>query len=235
MFEISKILKKLADGKPLTEEERFKIIKKQKVNLEVLRYLSGRFKNLTIEIVGKYEGNVMELMKLSLLEGWCWQTTETAIVFLNDDDYIERGNLIFERYSDGDVNKYYHSWICFKYKGEEYIFDPCLDLLCKKDLYHKVFEVDIRGRVTAKEVRDMLIYNIQNPKQKNNTISESEQKVAAFMKKYFGSALEEKKDEVIIDEYATVNCPFYRNNTGYRAVIEDKKIKKLIAHYYYNA
>lgn len=132
MFEISKILKKLADGKPLTEEERFKIIKKQKVNLEVLRYLGDRFKNLTIEIVGKYEGNVMDLMKLGLLEDWCWQTTETAIVFLNDEDYIERGNLIFERYSDGDVNKYYHSWICFKHKGEEYIFDPCLDLLCKK-------------------------------------------------------------------------------------------------------
>lgn len=89
--------------------------------------------------------------------------------------------------------------------------------------------------VTAKEVRDMLIYNIQNPKPKNNATSKSEQKAAAFMKKYFGSALEEKKDEVIIDEYDTVNSPFYRNNTGYRAVVEDSKIKKLIAHYYYNA
>ena len=95
----------------------------------------------------------MDLMKLGLLEGWCWQTTETAIMFLNDEDYIERGNLIFERYSDVNEYKYFHSWICFKYNNEEYIFDPCLDLLCKRNLYHKIFEVEIMGIVCAKNVR----------------------------------------------------------------------------------
>lgn len=234
MFEVHKILRKLANNESLTEEERFKIIKKQKVNLEILRYLSNRFKNLTIEIAGKYEGNVMDLMKLGLLEGWCWQTTETAIMFLNDEDYIERGNLIFERYRDGTEHKYFHSWICFRYKDEEYIFDPCLDLLCKKDIYHKIFEVDIMGRVIAKKVRNILIYNIENPKSKHIAISESEQKAEEFMRKYFGSVLDEKKKEIIIDDDDTIDSPFFRNNTGYRGVIEDKKIKKLIAHYYYN-
>ena len=233
MFEINKIKNKLANKMPLTEEERFRIINNQKIKPEVLKYLSDRFKNLTIEIVDKYEGNIIDLMKLGLLEGWCWQTTETAIVFLNDDDYIERGNLIFEKYIDY-THTYYHSWICFKYKDEEYIFDPCLDLLCKKELYHNIFEVDIIGRVTAKKVRKVLIYNLENKKTKKEPLSNSEKKASEFMKKYFSSALEDKKDDVTIDD-DDVNSSFYRNNTGYRAVLENKKIKKLTAHYYYNA
>lgn len=57
------------------------------------------------------------------LEGWCWQTTESAIIFLNDDDYIERGTLKFDTETPG----YYHSWICFKFDDIEYVFDPCLN------------------------------------------------------------------------------------------------------------
>ena len=235
MFEINKIINKLVNKIPLTESERFKIINNKRVKPEVLKYLSERFKNLTIEIVDKHEGNIIDLMNQGLLVGWCWQTTETAIIFLNDDDYIERGNLIFEQYNDGHSYTYYHSWICFRYKDEEYVFDPCLELLCKKDLYHKVFEVDIRGKVSAKEVKNMLIYSVQNHKIKQNEKYKYGQKTEAFMKKYFGSTLDNKKDEVIIDDYENVNSPFYRNTAGYRVVLEDKKIKKLIAHYYYNA
>ena len=54
------------------------------------------------------------------------------------------------------------------------------------------------------------------------------------MKKYFGDSLERQKDEVRISGNDDVTSPMYRNSTGYKAVIEDGKIKKLVAHFYEN-
>ena len=56
--------------------------------------------------------------------------------FFQDNDYIERGSLS----SDKDEPRYNHSWICFKYKGCEYVLDPCLNFICKKKDYNKIFE-----------------------------------------------------------------------------------------------
>lgn len=229
MFEVSSIIKKLMNKEPLTEQERFKILNSKKVKPEVLEYLSSRFETLTIEICGDYEGNVLELMQRGLLEGWCWQTTETSIVFLNDNDYIERGNLKF-----GEYKSYYHSWICFVFDNEEYVLDPCLDLLCKKSLYSKIFETEVKGKSTAKEVRDFLIDCVLNPKSKEKDTSETEKAAEEFMKKFFGSALDRQKDETHISGNDNVDSPMYRNNTGYKAEIENGKIRKLVAHYYMN-
>ena len=55
------------------------------------------------------------------------------------------------------------------------------------------------------------------------------------MQKYFGSVFKAKRNEIIVDDSDTINSPFFRNNTGYKVELEDKKIKKLVAHYYYNA
>ena len=66
-----------------------------------------RINNLYIEFLGDYEGSLFELMAVGKLIDWCWQTTESAIVLLNDYDYIERGNL----YIDEATPEYYHSWI----------------------------------------------------------------------------------------------------------------------------
>ena len=46
--------------------------------------------------------------------------------------------------------------MCFKYDDVEYVLDPCLNLLCKKDDYSKIFEVDVKGRVSAKDVKEEL-------------------------------------------------------------------------------
>lgn len=177
----------------LTVEKRFDIINAKRVKSEVLEYLKSRFNNLIIEILGDYKGNIFDLMKQGYLEGWCWQTTETSIVFLDDEDYIERGDLKFEE------NYYYHhSWICFKYEKGEYILDPCLNILCKKDLYHKIFEVDIKGRVTAKQVRDELISKISAPKREEN-LSEAASFIRKFLEKHCSnSVLERQRQETNI-------------------------------------
>ena len=177
------------DNVGLSQDERFKILEENRADIEVYKYLKEKLKNLTIEVCGDYEGLVLDLMSCRALEGWCWQTTESSIIFLNDNDYIERGNLIFERYKLLD-KKYYHSWINFSYNDLEYTFDPWLNILCDKKIYQEVFEIDVMGRVNANEVRDELINAILNPKSKKIDNSSSSKFIDKFMKKYFGDTLE---------------------------------------------
>ena len=230
MFGINEILDKVISKKELTEEEKFKILRSKRIDTKVVEYLMNKLNNLHIEVLGKYEGSLFELMPVGKLEGWCWQTTESAIIFLNDDDYIERGNLKF----DERTPEYYHSWICFKFDGTEYVLDPCLSFLCKKSDYSKIFEIDVKGKVSAKAVQEELIKQITTPKENN---SESHKAFQSFMKSFMGdsydSYIESKKEEVTVCGPEDVNTPLYRNGAGYRTEIENGKIKKLTVHYYY--
>ena len=90
MFGINEILGKIFSKKTLTEEEKFEILKSKRINSKVVEYLMEKLNNLYIEVLGDYKGSLFELMPFGKLMGWCWQTTESAIVFLNDDDYILR-------------------------------------------------------------------------------------------------------------------------------------------------
>lgn len=203
MFGINAILNKVFSKEPLTEEERFKILHSKKIDSKVIEYLMEKLNNLYIEVLSDYEGSLFELMPVHKLEGWCWQTTESAIVFFNDDDYIERGYLLL----DEREPYYYHSWICFKYKNVEYVLDPCLNFLCRKKDYFKVFEIYVKGKVSAKAVKDELIEKI------------------TFYKT-------NKKELMFYESSQDANTPFYRNGAGYTADIENDKIRKLKVHYY---
>lgn len=231
MFGINEILYKDISRKELSEEEKFKILRSKRIDTSVVEYLMSKLNNLYIGVLGNYEGNLFELMKLGKLEGWCFQTTESAIVFLNDDDYIERGYLKF----DERTPKYYHSWICFKFDKIEYVLDPCLNFLCKKNDYSKIFEINVKGKISARAVKEELIRQVTAPKEKNN--SETNKKFQLFMKSIMGesydSYVERKKEEVIVDGPEDVNTPLYRNGAGYKVKIDNGKIKKLTVHYYY--
>lgn len=211
------------DYSQLTEMERFAKIRMQKVPSEVFNYIKSFFDNLHIEIVGKYEGNLIDLMNRGVLEGWCWQTTETAILFLPDDSYIERGNLKFDLYK-----LYYHSWIIFSYNRKKYVFDPCLQILCEKSYYDKIFEIQLKGKVTAKQVKEFFINYISNPPKK-----ETNEEVSQIMKMIFGESSERTKGEIVIEDEENPNAPMYRNGVGYKTELENGKIKRLVAHYYY--
>ena len=213
------------DYSQLTEMERFAKIRMHKVPTEVFEYLKSLFNNLHIEIVGKYEGNLIDLMNRGVLEGWCWQTTETASLFMEDSSYIERGNLKFDLY-----NLYYHSWINFVYKGKKYVFDPCLQILCEKSYYDRIFEIQVKGKVTAKEVKEYFINYISNPPKKE--VNEEFEKV--FRCIFGGSTSDRTKGEVVIEDEENPNSPMYRNGVGYKPTLENNQIKKLVAHYYIN-
>ena len=225
MFGINEILKKAMNHESLTEEEKFKLLNSKKINPQVIRYISHRLNKLYIEILGDDQGSLLELMRAGKLLGWCWQTTESAIVFFEDSDFIERGYLRI----DERTPRYYHSWISFTFKGNEYVFDPCFDLLCQKEDYFQIFEVEVKGKVSAKEVKEELIRQLTSPKEEIE--SEFLKKLQIFLNETLGEC-ERKKNEVVVHAPEDVNTPLYRNGAGYKAEIENKQIKKLAVHYY---
>ena len=231
MFGINEILGKVFSKKPLTEEEKFRILHSKRIDPSVVEYLMKKLNNLYIEVLSDCEGSLFQLMAVGKLIGWCWETTESAIVFLNDDDYIERGIL----YVDENTPNLFHSWICFSYNGIEYVFDPCLSLLCKKADYSELFEIDVKGKVSAKAVKEELIRQITAPKEEDN--SEAHKSFERFMKSILGASydrvIEEKKNEVTVHGPEDVNTPLYRNGSGYKIKLNGGKIKKLTVHYYY--
>ena len=121
---------------------------------------------------------------------------ESAILFLEDDAYIARGYLKFSRNKD-----YYHSWICFTYDNVDYVFDPCLNILCLKELYDKVFEVKVKGIVSAKKVKDYFI--------------------SSFHSDY-------SKEISFWQETENPYTPMYRNGCTYKADIENHTIKRVL-------
>lgn len=206
-----------------TEAERFTIIRMNKVPQEVYDYIKSFFDNLYIEIIDKYEGNLMDLMEMGVLEGWCWQTTETASLFLPDDSYIERGDLKLAS------NKlYYHSWINFTYNEKEYVFDPCLQILCEKEYYSNIFEITIKGTVTAKKVKEYFINYINNPPKR-----EINEELSDILKMALRVLPTGTKDEIVIYDEENPSAPMYRNGVGYKTELDKGQIKKLTAHYYH--
>lgn len=207
-------------------ERRFLDLRNNEADSEVYKYLKEILQYLYIEVCEDYEGKVIDLMKRELLMGWCWQTTNTSIIFFQDEDYISRGNLYF-----GKDQIYYHSWICFKYKNQEYVFDPCLNICCKKSLFDKIFEVDVKGIVTSKVVKEDLMHRIKYPKREkynNQIIKNNNNFMSNHIRNYYNH-------EVIIYGDDDVNSTIYEGIVGYRdLMIENGKIKNLKAQYYLN-
>lgn len=213
------------DEERLSEAQRIRLLRKVQADDNVIDYLKWRLKKLWIVLdsdLPHSEGNIMDMMEYNRLAGWCWQTTESAIVFFQDDDYIERGNLTFS-----PTRKYWHSWICFKYGNKTFVFDPCLQIIVEKKIYYHMFIVSqIAGKATAKEVKEDLISKIKTNEHKD--FRKKAESVAKFVPRKYA----EKGYETLIIGNGDVNSPMYENSTGYIATIKDNEIIELIAFYY---
>ncbi len=182
------------------------------------KYLDLKLRKVKINIAGEYQGYLMDLMRKGLLEGYCFQTTETACLVLDGQSVIQRGNL------HGGRRNYYHAWITLKLLNEEYAFDPCLNIVCKNSEYNDIFQPDIKGFVLAKEVLNML------QGKKNSTMTTD----FTFKSGLLQGLLSNKVEEIYILGNNDVFSPMYRNNTGYSLEEEKGKIKKLDAHFYWS-
>ena len=211
---------------------KIKKVNENKCDKEVYEYLKEKLKNLKIDITSKYKNsNILDLMNKGALEGWCFQTSESAILLFNDDDYIQRGYLK----SDDNLD-YYHSWIVFNYEDKKYIFDPCLQLISEYEIYHNVFQTKILANIKSKEVKKYIINYIKNHSKKEINEDTPGSNLLKFLKKDLLTEEKERLDkETIIHGREDVNAPIYRNDCGYILNEENGKILSLNVHYYINA
>ena len=216
-------------SKELTYDKKFKLLNSV-TDVEVVKYLVEKLNSIKINILGKDEGNIFDLMLKQKLEGWCWQTTETVILFLNDDDYIARGYL----YLDKKTPNYYHSWICFKYNDKEYVFDPCLRILCSKRDYEELLSANVVGHVTAKEVRTELIHQLEEAKKKSLVTKKQSKLLESLLGSEYIEYEKKHEGEVVLNGPEDVSTPFYRNGAGYQAEVENDRVRKLSVHYYHS-
>ena len=199
--------------------QRLGIIKSIKIPSNVYDYLSYRLRNLLIEVRKGCCQNIMKLMKNNLLEGWCWQTTESAIPFFEDDDCICRGNLKldYEAY-------YWHSWIEFELDGEKYVFDPCIRIITLKEVYHKIFEIEVSGMVTSKQVSEDIVRRAVELKK----IIPYKDRLIEYLS---GSLIIKDSIQIYISGDDDVTSPMYRNSTKYDICMKNYKIESIFAHY----
>ena len=105
----------------------------------------------------------------------------------------------------------------------------------QKSDYSKIFEVNVKGKVSAIEVKKELIKQVTTHKKEELSIEKKN--IEFFMKKIMGdsyvSYIERTKGEVVVHGPEDINTPLYRNGAGYKTEIENEKIKKLTVHYYY--
>ena len=108
---LSKIAKLIRKEQSILDNEKDFLTSLKSSEFQVVDYLKEKLKPLYINVCGEYSGNLFELIDNKKLEGWCWQTTQTCALFLEDNDYIERGYI---RLNDVQRN-YHHSWLSFEY------------------------------------------------------------------------------------------------------------------------
>lgn len=205
------------------------LIKSYKCDKKVYDYLKEILSHLKISITNRFKNSdIFELMDKEALDGWCWETTGTAILFFKDDDYIERGYLKLD-----EKTNYYHSWIVFDFEDEEYVFDPCLNIISKRNIYHEYFNPEIKGKVSSMEVKNYIVEYIKNPPKKE--ISPIGEQFSNFIRSNLSKETLERVDsEVTLQASEDVYSPVYRNHSGYIAEIKDNKIENLKVYYYEN-
>lgn len=132
----------------MKNEFRLSLSKHLSLEGKVKNYVENLLDNLYIEINNYQVEPINNLIARNTLEGWCWQTTETTILFFPDETLIMRGNLEFSK-----TKLYYHSWIVFNYLQHDYVFDPCLNIILLKKVFDFLFQPEVFSVIKASQVK----------------------------------------------------------------------------------
>ena len=87
--------------------------------------------------------------------------------------------------------------------------------------YNKIFEISVKGKVSAKKVKEYFINYITNPPKKD----ENSEASRIFRMIVGEELLERKKGEVVIEDIENPNAPMYRNGVGYKTELENGAFK----------
>ena len=176
-------------------DRRFSIVRNNFEN-DVNIYINDLIKNVFIKPSFHMLKPATILINNGNLEGWCWQTSTFLMPFF-ENGFITRGYLKY-------VCKglYYHSWIEFSLNDIDYIYDPCLCFLCKKNVFYEQFEPKVISKISNEKVKKELL-NIL-PKEKSIYIKGTD-----------------NPEDV-----------FFRTNSKVKGNINGNKILSLKVHYY---
>ncbi len=87
----------------------------------------------------------------------CYYYSGYAIMGMNDDDYLMRGDLCIRKSFIWRNGGYSHGWVEFKYKNQEYVFDSmCIGVVPKKEWY-KEFKPIVKFKHSKKEILESII------------------------------------------------------------------------------
>jgi hypothetical protein len=113
--------------------------------------VQNTIKNADISIARDQPASALKYMKEGLLEGWCWQSTNTLSVLFNDPDVIARGSL------DIRLGNYEQSWIEFNRSRQDFVLDPALNILSSKKNYYESLNAEKRHEVSAAMAKKALL------------------------------------------------------------------------------
>lgn len=188
-------------------------------NLKAMKYLKSVLNNLIIKIPYQGYSDIFELMSKGKLQRWCHYTSQSAILLFDDNDYIEKGYL----YLNKNQPNYYHSWVTFNYGNQEYVFDPCLNCICKRKEYHEIFKIKETKTIRAKDIKRFLIEKINYYKSKTMINHDKFNK--------YKESVANKVYEIKIDDRDIFNEHFSGMNVIYNLELNNKKINKVEANY----
>lgn len=196
------------------------MIDKQSERDRVVAYLQEKLAPLTIEKDGVKPTSAIELSASDGLIGLCWESTQTCGLFFNDTDFIERGIVTL-----GEDPFYYHSWLCFCLDGKEYVFDPALNQIATKQRFYEKFKPQIRGRISAKQVKNYFLKFLSDPQMRADKTS-----YQRLMYKVLDPAfIKYLEGNNTIWGTGEATDPFFAGAVSYSPTLQGDNIKKLNA------
>lgn len=178
--------KEKVDYTTMNLPERVNSIKDFIINPKVIAYVEGLFQELTIHIAGVDATDLFTLMRSGELYRYAFETTETISVFFDDEDYLVRGDIKI-----GTYKEMFHSWLCFTFDGIEYVIDPSLNILCRKDIYEEIFETTINTKVMAISVKKKLV-DLMLSSRKNKEVDKLSSPLYDNSFRYEGTIIDKK-------------------------------------------
>lgn len=157
-------------------------------------------------------GDPLKCIKDRAFVGWCYQIS-FALAPLLSNSILVRGVIYTSSY-------YPHCWLEIFYNNHWYSFDPCFDIICRKEIFDKIFTSTITYSFTSEEIKNKLIHNINFP----DILPNEEEK----LKSYIRNTICKLNNTIgIIIPPNQMSDIAYGNSIYYKLQMENEKIKSL--------
>lgn len=126
------------------------------------RYFDRRMRTIFIDRVCAKGIETFEKYLSYRYQDNCYYYSGYAIIGLNNDDYLIRGDLCI---SDDFIWKdggYSHGWVEFKYMGKEYVFDSMCRSIVPKAEWYEEFNPNVKFKYSKKEIIESFKDKLQN-------------------------------------------------------------------------